>query len=1044
MKIRHIIIVFLVTCFLASSIYSQDYRRWEPTDGVAVRQGDHLQWYRTGAYQTEGEFAGEAALVWSDCRNGDRGVYMQVFDAEGEPKFAENGLQVVDGPDRQEDPVVTACSDGGWFVAWEDFNADSLGNIYCTKVTAGGEIVWGEENLGVPVCTVPGIQVYPVIIDSEDGGCIIAWCQRIHSVGDIYAMHVMAEGRINPDWAENGVEIVREPGAQVNHDAISDGDGGMIIVWRDGGGIIEIWAQRINPAGELQWDEGVQVCNNESTPHTPKLCPDGEGGAFIVWADHRNMRESREDIFIQRINTNGESQWGEQGEGLPLCVAEEEQLNPRIVMSEPGSAIIVWEDKRSDGADIDLYGMRVSGQNEMTFEWDAEGGVPVTTANNNQSSHRICPDGNGGVNIAWDDERDGGFPEVDIWAQTLDLDGQILWAENGIPVSSSLYLQSTPVVLPNSDGYILISWSEYGSGSNEIFGQRINQNGESLWDEGGVVVFTGISRNAFYPQILSRGNGDLAIVWLDGRFGGNGRFPFLQICHNGEDRPAFHLENRGIPILSPEFIGGGVEPQAALSGDDAIIVVWEDHRRGQWYSVYAQKISWEGELLWDDGGVNCLEVAFDVRKPMICSDGNGGAIIAYSYPTNDEYFDIYLQRLDGNGNRLWGEEGFQLTDNRVDDNVLSILADGEGGAVLVWEAQDMDTRKDLWVQRVNGNHELLWGENRPLCNEVEDQRRPVIARHEEGYVVVWQDERVVEETYVFGQFINNDGSFRWNRMEGGYIICDGEKNPLRPDVSVGVDGNIWIVWEDRRNGREENIYIQKLSARTNDMGDPVILFTTEDDQPIYDGIPVCTAANDQNEVNIVHDGNNGMWVSWKDCRGDRWSDIYATHINSDGVPFEGWPENGRIVCGATHKQQNPEAVLINSSGYDGVAVVWEDKRSTHGEELTNLYLQRLDDDMVSSVPELVTTPPSEFYLHEPFPNPFNSTTTIEYALPYASEVYLNLYNLSGQRVETLVNGRMKAGVHRVLLDAGDMTSGLYIIGLRTDGQSISQKVLLIN
>ncbi|MBT7790873.1 MAG: hypothetical protein HN757_18600, partial [Calditrichaeota bacterium] len=57
--------------------------------------------------------------------------------------------------------------------------------------------------------------------------------------------------------------------------------------------------------------------------------------------------------------------------------------------------------------------------------------------------------------------------------------------------------------------------------------------------------------------------------------------------------------------------------------------------------------------------------------------------------------------------------------------------------------------------------------------------------------------------------------------------------------------------------------------------------------------------------------------------------------------------------------------------------------------------------------------PDKFELLNIYPNPFNSTTTIEYALPLASEVTLYLFNLSGQRVETLVNGRLQAGVYQV-------------------------------
>ena len=85
----------------------------------------------------------------------------------------------------------------------------------------------------------------------------------------------------------------------------------------------------------------------------------------------------------------------------------------------------------------------------------------------------------------------------------------------------------------------------------------------------------------------------------------------------------------------------------------------------------------------------------------------------------------------------------------------------------------------------------------------------------------------------------------------------------------------------------------------------------------------------------------------------------------------------------------------------------------------------------------------EFGLYNLFPNPFNSTTTIEYALPFASQVTLNLYNLAGQRIETLVSDRLQAGVHQATLNAGELTSGLYFVKLEGSGHSFTKKIMLV-
>ncbi|NQU06741.1 MAG: S8 family serine peptidase [Calditrichaeota bacterium] len=87
--------------------------------------------------------------------------------------------------------------------------------------------------------------------------------------------------------------------------------------------------------------------------------------------------------------------------------------------------------------------------------------------------------------------------------------------------------------------------------------------------------------------------------------------------------------------------------------------------------------------------------------------------------------------------------------------------------------------------------------------------------------------------------------------------------------------------------------------------------------------------------------------------------------------------------------------------------------------------------------------PTEFKLYQNYPNPFNSTTTITYSLPVASSVSLQLYDIAGRNIKTLVEGNKLAGVHRTLLEAGDLPSGLYFVRLEISEQTISSKIMLM-
>ncbi len=84
-----------------------------------------------------------------------------------------------------------------------------------------------------------------------------------------------------------------------------------------------------------------------------------------------------------------------------------------------------------------------------------------------------------------------------------------------------------------------------------------------------------------------------------------------------------------------------------------------------------------------------------------------------------------------------------------------------------------------------------------------------------------------------------------------------------------------------------------------------------------------------------------------------------------------------------------------------------------------------------------------FWLSDAYPNPFNSTTTISYGLQYPGNISLQLYDVTGQYISTLFEGRKQAGVYSVNLDGKDLTSGLYFVRLDVGGEVFTRKVMLI-
>ncbi|HVN49139.1 MAG TPA: CBM35 domain-containing protein, partial [Bacteroidota bacterium] len=87
--------------------------------------------------------------------------------------------------------------------------------------------------------------------------------------------------------------------------------------------------------------------------------------------------------------------------------------------------------------------------------------------------------------------------------------------------------------------------------------------------------------------------------------------------------------------------------------------------------------------------------------------------------------------------------------------------------------------------------------------------------------------------------------------------------------------------------------------------------------------------------------------------------------------------------------------------------------------------------------------PFTYALEQNFPNPFNPATTIKFSLAQSSHVKLIVYNLLGQKVATLADKFMNAGVYHIQFDAARFATGVYFYRLEAAGNVFQKKMLLL-
>lgn len=437
-------------------------------------------------------------------------------------------------------------------------------------------------------------------------------------------------------WSSNVREntaICTTPGQQSTIQVISDGAGGVIIVWEDTRNIhFDIYAQRIDAHGNILWKkDGVSVCAAMENQNRPRAVSDGAGGAIITWQDMRGGI-SNSDVYVQRIDADGNALWTK--DGIPVCMEINAQNSPCIATDGAGGAVIIWQDYRTNYADLCAQHINKNGE----LQW-AVNGVAVCTTSGAQGAPVAVSDGSGGVIVVWQDFR---RTYADIYAQRVDGSGKILWERSGVVLCNAIGHESFPVITGNGAEGAIVAWVDTRNGNNDVFAQQVDGNGAVQWLANGIPVCA-VSGNQNYPVITGDGAGGAIIAWWDMRSGDFNVY-------------AQRIDLAGKPIWTSDGLAvcveTGIQNCVSVGSDSSgnAIIAWNDNRVSA-FDVYAQKIDPKGLAKWSNNGV-AVSTASDTQCfPVVFNEETGGAIIVWQdgRDTDRNYWDIYVQKINSQG-----------------------------------------------------------------------------------------------------------------------------------------------------------------------------------------------------------------------------------------------------------------------------------------------------------------------------------------------------------------------------------------------------------
>ena len=426
----------------------------------------------------------------------------------------------------------------------------------------------------------------------------------------------------------------------------------------------------------------------------------------------------------------------------PVTAASLAQYNHSVISDNSGGVIVAWTDGRASGNDIYVQKVNTSG----VVQWTADG-VSICTAANSQDAVSLTSDGSGGAILVWQDFRNS---NDDIYAQRINSAGTVQWTADGVAISTLANSQTSPKIIGDGAGGAIMVWFS----AADIYAQRINSSGTVQWTADGVVICNAASTQSS-PNLVPDGAGGAIISWIDARTSGT----------TGSDIYAQRVNSSGVVQWTANGVvvcnaTGNQTAQSMVSDDSSgALITWQDLRTDGG-DIYCQRMLPNGTAHWTANGKAICTSTNVQSNPVLTTDGNKGAIISWQDLRGGSTYDIYAQSVNSNGAIQWSTNGEVVCGASDDQTVPSVVADGNGGALISWQDHRSGTTNDAYTQLINSGGTAEWASNGVATGTAAgNQNTPQVATDAaSGVIVVWLDYRSGSFPDIYGSRLQFDGT----------------------------------------------------------------------------------------------------------------------------------------------------------------------------------------------------------------------------------------------------------------------------------------------
>jgi len=401
------------------------------------------------------------------------------------------------------------------------------------------------------------------------------------------------------------------------------------------------------------------------------------------------------------------------------------------------------------------------------------------------------------------------------------------------------YSVGNPYAILDKTGGVIVAYQVNTGNEAKTYIQRFSANGD--WGKQGIEL--GAGSGSFTSSLI-----DFASLVTD-------KYGNVTVIYSlGDNVWARKLDMAGNPVwegettkrISPTDLPTPAYFKAIGNDADETIIAWSGSR--------------DHLTIMKGDGFNTSYVTSvstpNLDKFDLASDASGNVYVSWKDNPNYSEGNIYVQKVDSNGQVAWQSEGILLSDVHSPAYISGafdsqIVSDGDGGAIAIWVHLAEGEKSDglnLYAQRIGANGEFLWEEaGVPIGDKTSLQRsqfEPCVISDGSGGVIIFWEHGVKT---IWAQRLDSRGNPLW--AESGIEIVQATGSDVIYYDAVGDgSGGAGLVWNDNRILRAQN-----LDADGKKLW--------EDEGVKVSNIPAYWAAY-ATPARISPDGTGGFYISW--------------------------------------------------------------------------------------------------------------------------------------------------------------------------------------